>query len=69
MSIPPPHIHIKYGDYEAVMELNNLNIIQGSIPRKCRQMVREWAEFNQQELLDSGTARTSILFPHWSNIH
>lgn len=22
-----------------------------------------WAEFKQQELLDSGTARTSILFP------
>ncbi len=25
---PPKHIHIKYGDYQAVMELDNLNIIK-----------------------------------------
>jgi hypothetical protein len=29
---PPRHIHIKYGEYQAVMELENLNIIEGSIP-------------------------------------
>lgn len=37
---PPRHIHIKYGEYQAVMELENLNIIDGAIPRKCRQLVR-----------------------------
>ncbi len=49
---PPPHIHIKYGEYEAVMELRNLNIIEGSIPKKCRQMVREWTDVHQQELIE-----------------
>lgn len=49
---PPPHIHIKYGEHEAVMELINLNIIEGSIPKKCRQLVREWAETHQDELID-----------------
>jgi hypothetical protein len=34
---PPQHIHIKYGDYEAVMELMNLNIIEGHIPKRYRQ--------------------------------
>lgn len=48
---PPPHIHIKYGEYEAVMELTNLNIIEGSIPKRCRQLVREWAELHQDELI------------------
>jgi hypothetical protein len=48
---PPPHIHIKYGEYEAVMELMNLNIIEGSIPKRCRQLVREWAETHQDELI------------------
>ena len=38
---PPHHIHIKYGDYEAVMKLINLNIVQGALPIKCRQFVRE----------------------------
>ena len=37
----PRHIHIKYADHEAVMELTNLNIIEGSIPSRCYQMVKE----------------------------
>ena len=49
---PPRHIHIKYGDTEAVMELENLNIIDGFLPRKCRQLVREWAEFHREELVE-----------------
>lgn len=50
---PPRHIHIKYGEHEAVMELINLNIIDGSLPtKKCRQLVREWAELHQDELIE-----------------
>ena len=49
---PPRHIHVKYGEYEAVMELTNLNIIEGNIPKKCRQLVREWAEIHQNELIE-----------------
>lgn len=49
---PPRPIHIKYGDYEAIMELINLNIIEGGLPKKCRQLVREWAEIHQEELIE-----------------
>ena len=49
---PPRHIHIKYGDYEAVMELTNLNLIEGHLPKRCRQLVREWAEIHQEELIE-----------------
>ena len=49
---PPRHIHIKYWEYEAVMVLINLNIIDGSLPKKCRQLVREWAELRQDELIE-----------------
>jgi hypothetical protein len=48
----PKHIHIKYGEYEAGMELIDLNIIEGNLPKKCRQLVREWAESHQDELID-----------------
>jgi hypothetical protein len=41
---PPRHIHI--------MELINLNIIEGNLPKKCRQLVREWAENHQEELIE-----------------
>ncbi len=49
---PPKHIHIKYNDYEAVMELEGMNIINGSLPKKARVLVREWAELHQQELIE-----------------
>lgn len=48
---PPRHIHIKYGEYEAVMGLTDLKIIDGNIPKKCYQLVKEWAENHQQELI------------------
>ncbi len=49
---PPQHIHIKYGEHTAVMELEHLNIIDGGLPKRCRQLVREWAELHQQELVE-----------------
>lgn len=44
--------HVKYGDSEAVIELENLNIIDGALPCKCRQLVREWAELHREELIE-----------------
>ena len=49
---PPRHIHIKYGEHRAVMELENLNIVEGRLPKRCRQLVREWAEIHQEELIE-----------------
>jgi hypothetical protein len=49
---PIAPIHIKYGEYEAVMGLRNLNIVDESLPKKCRQLVRECAELHQDELIE-----------------
>jgi hypothetical protein len=49
---PPRHIHIKYSEYEAVMELQGLNLIEGRLPSRCLALVQEWAGLHQQELLD-----------------
>ena len=48
---PPRHIHIKYNDYEAVMELKNLDIIEGKLPNKCKKLVKEWSKKHQNELI------------------
>jgi len=47
---PPRHIHIKYGEYQAVMEIETLNIIDGSLPRKAKMLSKEWAQLHQEEL-------------------
>lgn len=48
----PPHFHIKYNEYRASMNIQNLNIIAGNVPAKVRGLVEEWAEMNQDELLE-----------------
>lgn len=47
---PPKHIHVKYNEYMAVIEIKNLVIIEGKLPKKAKQLVMEWAEIHQEEL-------------------
>jgi hypothetical protein len=34
------------------MEFENLNIIESRIPKRCRHLVREWAELHQKDLIE-----------------
>lgn len=47
----PPHFHVRYNDFRAVMAIRTLNIIHGSLPARVRGPVEEWAEMHQAELL------------------
>lgn len=47
----PPHFHIRYNEYRASMNINDLNIIAGAVPAKVRGLVEEWAELHREELL------------------
>lgn len=47
----PPHFHVRYNDYRAVMDIRTLNVLDGQLPAKVRGLVKEWAELNRQELL------------------
>jgi hypothetical protein len=51
MSILQNILHVKYGDFEAVIELENLSLIDGALPNKCGQLVREWATIHKDELM------------------
>ncbi len=48
----PPHFHVKYNEYKAIVEIQSLNVLVGHLPGKVRGLVEEWAELHQQELLD-----------------
>ena len=43
---------VDFGEYIAVMELDNLNIVEGKLPTRCEQLVREWAKLHQKELVE-----------------
>jgi hypothetical protein len=48
----PPHFHVKYNEHKAAMEIKTLNILAGNLPVKVRNLVAEWAELHQPELLE-----------------
>lgn len=47
----PPHFHVRYNEYRAVMSIHTLNVIDGHLPAKVRGLVEEWAELHQDELI------------------
>ena len=49
----PPHFHAAYGEYELIVGISPITIMQGKAPNRVRSMVLEWAALHQQELLDN----------------
>ncbi len=47
----PPHFHASYGDNEALISINTLEIIQGSLPKRALLLVVEWALLHREELM------------------
>lgn len=47
----PPHFHAIYGEYNALVSIESLDIIEGDLPNRAQQLVLEWATLYQQDLL------------------
>ena len=52
---PPPHIHVEYQGFEALVEIKTGEVKQGRLPRKVAMLVKDWCLEHQQELLDNWT--------------
>ncbi len=48
----PSHLHALYGEYVGIFNLQNMEMIEGDLPKRAQDLVREWMEQNQQELLE-----------------
>jgi hypothetical protein len=46
----PPHFHAIYSGDEAVIRIDNLELLAGGLPRRARGLVLEWASAHQKEL-------------------
>lgn len=47
----PPHFHSQYGEYEAIINIRTLEVMEGKLPRRALNLVLDWAELHQAELL------------------
>ncbi len=48
----PPHFHALYAEYELIVGIEPIRILEGQTPNRVRSMVLEWTALHQQELLD-----------------
>ena len=46
----PPHFHAIYAEHQVTLNIETLEILEGSLPRRALSMVLEWAEEHRQEL-------------------
>lgn len=47
---PPPHIHARYGEHEAKVDITTGEIIEGSLPRRAARLVAEWVAEHATEV-------------------
>jgi hypothetical protein len=47
----PPHIHAIYGDDTAAFDIRTGELLDGHLPPRAADMVREWASKNEEELV------------------
>jgi hypothetical protein len=55
----PPHVHAKYGESAAVFDIHTGKIMDGSLPKRASDMVREWISPNRGELLEMWATQES----------
>jgi len=48
----PPHIHVKYSEYNAIVSING-ELLAGNFPRRALMLVLEWLGEHTVELLEN----------------
>ena len=46
----PPHFHVEYSGYKAVIDIEKIKLLNGSLPRRALNLVLDWTELHQDEL-------------------
>ena len=49
----PPHFHAKFGEHQATIDIKKLELMEGFLPRRAKNLVLDWAELHQSELLSN----------------
>lgn len=46
----PPHFHAVYAEYNGIFHIETLEMIEGDMPGRAINLIREWAEPNRDTL-------------------
>lgn len=48
----PPHFHVKYGEYNAMITIED-GIVVGSLPRRALNLIYDWLDLHKSELMEN----------------
>jgi Domain of unknown function (DUF4160) len=48
----PPHFHVEYAEFKASVNIQTLEMMEGKLSRRAQELVLDWAELHQKELLE-----------------
>lgn len=46
----PPHFHVRYAEFSAVVEIESGSILGGRLPGRCAALVEEWRSIHVADL-------------------
>lgn len=46
----PPHFHARYAEHEALVTIETLGVLRGSLPSRVLGLVLEWASLHREAL-------------------
>lgn len=45
-----PHIHAQYGEFEAIISIDDGEVLEGDLPKSRMRLVQAWIEIHKDEL-------------------
>lgn len=46
-----PHIHVKYGELEAIYQIPDGFLMEGSLPPNKEKLIQAWVEIHKEDLM------------------
>jgi hypothetical protein len=60
----PSHFHALYGEFEVLVSIETLQVLEGKMPSRALTLVLEWASIHQNELKEDWKLCETRNTPH-----
>ncbi len=60
----PPYFHVEYGEEDGVIDIKQLKMTKGNLSRRALNMIIDWTELHQEELLNDWEMCQKSLVPN-----
>lgn len=47
----PPHIHVQYGEFDAIVKISTGVTMRGKLPARLGRLLKEWLKLHRHEIM------------------